>query len=174
MSGTGLQTVPFSSPYPRDEILPAKVVHLARDSKKNLKDGSQMHGGECPTPTSRHPGDCSPNFILITIQCLWHLRAIKGRTVLTPSVTPKDRPKYMMMLCLRRLREVVVANCGAYWRLRIGQRHPEIGIDASSYADGSPNPPAAIRTISRPMGSEAVAAGETTFHTCSMFCEQTN
>ena len=39
-----------------------------------------MHGGECPTPTSRYPGDCSPNFILITIQCKWHLRAIKERS----------------------------------------------------------------------------------------------
>jgi hypothetical protein len=29
----------------------------------------------------------------------------------------------------------------------------------------SPNPSFAMRTISRPIGSEAVAAGDTTFHT---------
>ena len=38
----------------------------------------------------------------------------------------------------------------------------------------SPNPCCAIRKISRPIGSDAVAAGDTTFHTCSMFCEHTN
>ena len=42
------------------------------------------------------------------------------------------------------------------------------------YLDSSPNPICAIFTISRPIGSEAVAAGDTTFQTCSMFCEQTN
>src|ERR1700735_3951183 len=42
------------------------------------------------------------------------------------------------------------------------------------YFDCNPNPCCAIRTISRPMGSDAVAAGDTTFHTCSMFCEHTN
>lgn len=37
-----------------------------------------------------------------------------------------------------------------------------------------PNPCCAMRTISRPIGSDAVAAGDTTFHTCSMLREHTN